>query len=96
MNTFPASLSCSYSGNGVDAVEVKNYNIGDSSEDLIAKTSDQINYRQTQLPAGSTQQVWIDVTGQAVTDQQTSYIAQQIAAKTNGLVPASKVIFFAQ
>jgi hypothetical protein len=84
------------SGNSapVNAVEVKNYNVGNNTQSLINDASQSIIDQAAQLPPGSTQQLVIDTTGQLVTPAQEQAITQSIVQKSNGLIQASDIKFF--
>jgi hypothetical protein len=67
-----------------EAIEVKNYNLTTRGgiSDLINNVSEQANYRNLNLPAGSSQTVFIDVTGQNATKVLQSEIISRIKEKT--------------
>ena len=67
-----------------EAIEVKNYSLTSRKgiNNLIKNVSDQANYRSVNLPSGSSQTIYIDITGQKVTNELKTEIIDRIKSKT--------------
>ena len=74
-------------------IEVKNYNISTNRYGLINDTVNQAIKRQEQLPAGTTQEVVIDVRGQNLTPGIRAKIIDGITTKSNGIISGDKIKF---
>ena len=79
------------------SIELKNYALTSrgSISNLIKNVSDQINYRDINLPQGSSQTIFIDITGQKVTQELKKEIIDRIESKLDDGVKAT-VEFFTQ
>ena len=66
------------------SIEVKNYDLTTRGKisNLIKNVSDQANYRNINLPEGSAQKVYIDITGQKVSKELQDEIIDRIKDKT--------------
>ena len=78
------------------SIEVKNYDLTSRSKisNLINNISDQANYRHINLPEGSAQKVYIDITGQNVSKELQDEIINRIKEKTKDVTIDVK--FFVQ
>ncbi len=90
----PGSVRPDFVTNGADAsFEVKNYDVANSSKNLINTVSQQAIQRQANLPAGMEQNVIIDIRGQVVTDMQKNAIIKGIVTNSNGAIDPTSIIF---
>jgi hypothetical protein len=79
---------------GSCSIEVKNYNIATNQNGLINNVVKQAEQRAVNLPAGMTQQVQIDISGQVVSKIQQDAIAQKIVDKSGGIIKFDDIKFF--
>ncbi|WP_235470088.1 VENN motif pre-toxin domain-containing protein [Franconibacter pulveris] len=78
---------------GNTCVEVKNYDVTNNLSGLINNVAKQAIGRQKNLPAGMTQEVVIDVRGQALSSTQEDAIIRGIVQKSNGIVNPTDIRF---
>ncbi len=74
--------------------EVKNYNLATNTAGLINATAAQGRDRALNLPAGMTQYVYIDITGQDVTADRRDAIRLAIETKSSGAINKDNIEFF--
>jgi hypothetical protein len=72
---------------------VKNYDIGQYSDNLINNVSKQAIERQNHLPNGMQQQVVIDVRGQNVSPSARKKITEGIEKKSQGTIKEKQIRF---
>jgi len=79
-------------GNG-KSVEVKNYNVetAQGRDRLVRNVTNQVESRATNLPAGATQRIHIDVRGQNVSRSDLNTMIDRIVQKSDGSVRASDI-----
>ncbi len=79
------------------SIEVKNYTLTNRGgiSNLVKNVSDQANYRSINLPGGSTQTIYIDITGQKLSKELRTEIKDRITSKLEEGVTAD-IKFFEQ
>ncbi|PHM63335.1 hypothetical protein [Xenorhabdus ishibashii] len=75
------------------SIEVKNYNIGANTNNLINNVVQQAVERQKNLPAGMKQLIVIDIRGQVVSEAKRYEIIQDIIRKSNGVLGTHSIDF---
>ncbi len=81
-----------YFKNG-SSVEVKNYNVEtpQGRSNLVRNVSNQAKHRAQNLPAGTTQQVRLDVRGQNISRTELNTMVENIVVKSNGALKAEDI-----
>lgn len=77
------------------SIEVKNYNVQTAAgrSSLVRNVSGQATSRATNLPAGTRQDVYIDVRGQAVSRGDLNSMVNSIVTKSNGVLQPGNIKF---
>lgn len=89
----PGSVRPDFTTRNAVAVEVKNYDIENNSAALIRSVTEQTLERATHLPENMVQNVIIDIRGQAVTQNQRSYIVERLTTGTGGILSSKSIKF---
>lgn len=73
----------------VHAIEVKNYNLAQSSNrrTLLNELERQVTSRLSNLPAGSTQEIVLDVRGRGFSDELIEYVVKAIQSRLANVYP---------
>lgn len=78
-----------YNNGVLEAIEVKNYNLNSaaSRSTLYSELERQVTSRATNLPAGSTQRIVLDVKGRGFSDETIQMVVNNIRAKCANVYP---------
>jgi hypothetical protein len=79
----------------VRAIEVKNYNLASSSSrnTLLRELERQVKDRLSNLPAGSTQEIHLDVSGRGFSDELLQFVEKEIRERLADIYPDITIKF---
>ena len=82
---------------GDESVDVKNYTVETKKgqDALVSNAASQTEYRGKHLPAGTTQNVVIDLRGQNVSREAPQQLLGDIVSKSNGRIRKDNITFIA-